>query len=135
MTLCTRCHNIHDDAHVTKMLRFEVVQWMPKLKNIAHSATCRHCANEAKIRIQCKECNVALCRACFDYLDRRSIFFNKHQTDHPDDRAFVSVYPPHWRKNQTWKLEQGCLCVDLFPGFMDHCERCHDGQKCYSSLT
>jgi hypothetical protein len=110
------------------MLRFNIIKWMDKLPDIAPSAPCRYCAKESKVRWQCQTCNLALCRTCVSYMDRRIEFFSEHRGVDPDGRSFVAVYPPYWSTTSAW-AETDCRCVDVGSGFSTHCDRCYKGRS------
>jgi hypothetical protein len=128
MVICEECHGEHDRSHLPKMMRFEIMQWMSKLKGVDEAVSCRHCAKLSVIRWQCKDCKKALCRKCVSDFQARVNFFTKHQEEHPDDRAFLSIYPPYWTTLRAWLQQGDCPCVSIEPGAFSHCERCHSGK-------
>ncbi len=132
--ICTDCIPDHDDNHVSKLLRYELVQWSPKPQGMAPTAQCRHCAKEVKTRWQCKDCDAAICRFCFFDLQWRRPFLAKHEEEHPDHRVFRSVYPPFWVTASIGVHHGGgsCPCADLNPSGLDlHCQRCGGGKSPY----
>lgn len=123
---CEECHESHEPSHLRNMLRFNVMQWMEKLpEGIQPSAPCRYCAKDAKSRWQCQDCNMALCRNCVGYHDRRIEFFKEHREVHPDHRSFFATYPPYWSTETMW-ITKDCQCLNM-TWFGGHCERCNRG--------
>jgi hypothetical protein len=124
---CEDCHDSHDRSHLRNMLRFNIIKWMEKLPGISPSAPCRYCAKESKVRWQCEKCDMALCRNCVNYHDRRIEFFAEHRKLDPDGRSFFATYPPYWSTAPAWIIDD-CRCLDLGNVAGTHCDRCHKGQ-------
>ena len=125
---CSDCYDCHESTHIRQMLRFELVQWMPKLPGIKSSASCHYCAKESKTRWECTTCGRALCRTCAFNFNRRTQFFTEHQQSDSNGRYFSAVYPPFWSTSAQWVTET-CPCTDMELSAHVHCERCH---KCKS---
>lgn len=124
---CEDCHDSHEQSHLRNMLRFQVMQWMERLPaGIEPSATCRHCAKDAKSRWECQGCNMALCRTCAGYHDRRLEFFKEHRDAWPDHRSFFATYPPYWSTESEW-ITPSCQCVEI-ACHVGHCERCNKSE-------
>jgi hypothetical protein len=124
MFTCTDCHDCHDREHIRKMLRFDVLQWMPKLPGIKSTSSCRYCVKETKTRWECYSCGWTLCRSCAAYFSRRQEFFAEHRESDPNGRHFFSTYPPYWNMLSQWVTDP-CPCLEPEPVAITHCERCH----------
>ncbi|KAF2269768.1 hypothetical protein CC78DRAFT_239312 [Lojkania enalia] len=109
---CEDCHDSHDRTHLRNMLRFSLIKWMEKLPRIQNSAPCRYCAKETKVRWQCQDCGIALCRNCVGYSERRIEFFNAHRKRDPDGRSFFATYPQYWSTATEW-ITSDCQCLEL----------------------
>ena len=124
MNMCDTCYSCHDDKHIKQAVRVKLMQWMERLPKVEPTAECHHCAKESKIRWQCEQCKLALCRKCVGDWDRRKEFFKEHREQHPDHRAFLATYPPYWATAPTTINGDNCPCVDIEPSGIQHCERC-----------
>jgi hypothetical protein len=131
--ICESCHEAHEPFHLRQMIRFDIIRWMKKLPRVAPSVTCQYCAKESKARWQCYKCDMALCRTCVGYHDRRKDFFTEHQKLDPDGRSFVAIYPPYWHTNPSW-ITPVCQCIETNSPYWYHCDRCHKGTSKMSAL-
>ena len=130
---CENCQGSHEQTHLRNMISFDIVEWMEKLPGIAPSAPCNYCAKAAKARWQCQKCDMALCRGCAQFHDRRVEFFFEHRKSDPNGRSFNATYPPYWSTASAWKTPN-CRCSQ--PGNIAgiHCDRCHSGASGFSEV-
>lgn len=131
--ICEDCHDSHEQTHHRNMISFDIVKWMEKLPGIAPSAQCRHCAKTSKARWQCQKCDMALCRNCASFHDRRIEFFTEHRKLDADGRSFVATYPPYWSTTAAWSTSD-CHCLESGNIAGLHCDRCHGGMLQFFKL-
>jgi hypothetical protein len=119
---CEVCLDNHDKTHIRTLLRFDNMQWMPKLPEVSPSTPCSYCPKITKTRWECKSCRLALCLKCSTNQERRKVFFDQHRESDPEGRAFFAIYPPYWSTKSKWVADP-CPCLEFTSPF--HCERCH----------
>lgn len=130
MLTCTSCHDRHERTHIQHMLRFELLQWMPKLRGVTPQGKCHVCADEFRTRWECRSCARSMCRKCAGQYDHREKFFRDHLELCPEGRQFFATYPPYWTTSERW-VHDPCPCLNPGPISGIHCDSCHRGKSCF----
>src|SRR5690606_37779271 len=91
---CAACQGQHEIFHYPLLLRFDLIQWQPRMINIESEADCIHCNKSVKARVQCADCSMGFCFECWSSPNRKLIL-GKH-LEEKKGRKWTIVFPPGW---------------------------------------
>jgi hypothetical protein len=120
--ICQPCSLEHDQSHKNRAMMFKAVRWQKQMGYLEETLQCKRCRTNVQCRLECSQCDFAICRRC---INRQGFKLHKALRHAGDAKTWYLLRPPHWRVlGQTKGID--CLCKESQA--VSHCERSNIGQ-------